>query len=92
MLQNLIGIVIKTATAKTVKVRVARQFEHPKVHKIVTMHDNYLVHDENSRCSLGDVVRIQACRRMSKRKNFAVAEIIRPAKTWIDPETKEIKR
>ncbi|CAG8481183.1 8242_t:CDS:2 [Diversispora eburnea] len=33
MIQNLIGIVIKTATAKTVKVQVAKQFEHPKVHK-----------------------------------------------------------
>lgn len=34
MLQNLFGIVVKTATEKTIKVRVPRQFVHPKVHKV----------------------------------------------------------
>ncbi|KAJ2794499.1 hypothetical protein H4S07_006740, partial [Coemansia furcata] len=40
------------------------------------MHKNYLVHDELDQCKLGDVVRIEHCRKVSKRKTFAVAEIV----------------
>jgi hypothetical protein len=37
---------------------------------------NYLVHDEGELCSTGDVVRIEACRPISTRKHFALAEIL----------------
>lgn len=43
-------------------------------------HKNYLAHDENETCKLGDVVRIEACRPLSKHKHFSVAEVIRSAK------------
>ncbi|CAG8559754.1 6426_t:CDS:2, partial [Scutellospora calospora] len=74
--QNLFGIVIGTAMQKTVKVRVARQFVHPIVRKIITRHKNFFAHDEKELCALGDVVRIEACRPLSKKKSFTVAEII----------------
>ncbi|CAG8756395.1 30S ribosomal protein S17 [Gigaspora rosea] len=90
--QNFFGIVVGTAMQKTVKVRVARQFVHPIVRKIITRHKKFLAHDEKEICSLGDVVRIEACRPISKRKSFTVAEIIRPARTWTDPSTGEVKR
>ncbi|CAG8459795.1 13846_t:CDS:2 [Funneliformis caledonium] len=90
--QNFIGMVISTAMQKTVKVRVQRHFMHPKIQKNITRHKNFLAHDENQLCSLGDIVRIEACRPLSKMKSFIVAEIMSPAKTWVDPETKEVKR
>lgn len=43
-------------------------------------HKNYLVHDEKEACKLGDVVRIEACRPLSKHKHFSVAEVIRSVK------------
>jgi len=37
---------------------------------------DYLVHDEGELCSMGDIVRIEACRPLSARKHFAIAEIL----------------
>jgi len=90
--QNFVGIVVGTAMQKTVKVRVARQFVHPKVQKLITRHKKIFAHDEEEQCSLGDVVKIEACRPLSKKKSFTVMEIIRAAKTWEDPSTGEVKR
>lgn len=81
MRQNFKGIVISSGLMKkTVKVRVARQILHPKVQKMITLHKNYLVHDEGSVCENGDLVRIEACRPLSARKRFSVAEILQKAK------------
>jgi small subunit ribosomal protein S17 len=59
---------------------------------MVTKHKTYFAHDENETCRLGDVIRIEACRPLSKKKHFAVAEIVQPAKRWQDPDTKEWKQ
>ncbi|CDS11206.1 Putative 30S ribosomal protein S17 [Lichtheimia ramosa] len=80
MRQNFIGMVVGNAMQKTVKVKVTRSKLHPIVLKTIKSHKNYLVHDENQLCGLGDVVRIEACRPLSKNKHFTVAEIIRSAK------------
>jgi ribosomal protein S17 len=64
---------------KTAKVRVAKTTLHPLVLKPVTKHKNYLVHDETEQCVVGDVVMIEACPRVSKRKHFVVKDIVQPA-------------
>ena len=46
-----------------------------------------MAHDETETIVIGDTVRIEACRPLSKNKNFTVAEIIKPAKRFIDPMT-----
>ncbi|KAI8988370.1 30S ribosomal protein S17 [Mycotypha africana] len=80
MRQNFIGMVVSNAMQKTVKVKVARQKIHPIVRKTIKSYKNYLVHDEKEACNLGDVVRIEACRPLSKRKHFSIAEILKQAK------------
>ncbi|PVU94399.1 hypothetical protein BB559_003019 [Furculomyces boomerangus] len=90
--KNFIGIVVSTAMQKTVKIRVPKRKMHPIVGKEILQHKNYLVHDELEQCKLGDLVRIEHCKKLSKKKSFAVAELIRPAKIYIDPETgKELR-
>ncbi|CAM0139815.1 hypothetical protein VKS41_000800 [Umbelopsis sp. WA50703] len=88
MRQNFIGMVVSTAMSKTVKVKVVRQKLHPIVLKTIRSHKNYLAHDENSKCALGDIVRIEACRPLSKRKHFSVAEVIRTTNEVQPPTTK----
>ncbi|CAG8555624.1 1189_t:CDS:10 [Acaulospora colombiana] len=88
--QNFVGIVVGTAMQKTVKVRVARQFVHPKVHKEDMTCQELQIYNEQ--CSLGDVVKIEACRPLSKMKSFTVTEILREARTWKNPVTGEVKR
>ncbi|KAI8073270.1 30S ribosomal protein S17 [Gongronella butleri] len=80
MRQNFVGMVVGNAMQKTVKVKVVREKLHPVVLKTIKSHKNYLAHDENQLCSLGDVVRIEACRPLSKHKSFTVAEIVRSGK------------
>ncbi|KAF9921957.1 hypothetical protein FBU30_007984 [Linnemannia zychae] len=82
MRQNFMGIVVGTAQTKTVKVRVMTQKFHPIVRKSYKSFKNYLVHDEASKCKLGDVVRIEACRPISAKKHFSVAEIVAASKVW----------
>ncbi|KAL1919345.1 mitochondrial 37S ribosomal protein uS17m [Calcarisporiella thermophila] len=92
MRQNFVGMVVSTAMQKTVKVRVTRQKMHPIVQKMVKYHRNFLAHDGEEKCSLGDVVRIEACRPLSKLKKFTVTDVLRPAKTYTDPETGQVLR
>ncbi|KAJ9082389.1 hypothetical protein DSO57_1004958 [Entomophthora muscae] len=92
MRQTLIGLVVGTAAKKTVKVCVPRARIDKHVKKEIIIRKNYAVHDETEKCGLGDVIRIEACRPMSKTKRFCVAEIIKPAATYKDPETGVIFR
>ncbi|KAJ2156365.1 hypothetical protein GGF46_005239 [Coemansia sp. RSA 552] len=90
MRHNFIGIVISTAMDKTVRVQVARRVTIPRIQKEVMRHRVYMAHDELERCNNGDVVRIEHCRKLSRHKTFAIAEIIKAARTWTDPDTGKV--
>ncbi|KAJ1852473.1 hypothetical protein IWW56_003868 [Coemansia sp. RSA 2131] len=87
MRHNFIGIVISTAMDKTVRVQVAKRVMVHRFQKEVLRHKVYMAHDELENCNNGDVVRIEHCRKLSRHKSFAVAEVIKPARSWTDPET-----
>ena len=70
------GTVVSDKMQKTVVVSVERKKKHRLYHKVVTVTDRYKAHDENDNCKLGDVVRIQECRPMSREKRWRVIEIL----------------
>jgi len=70
----LTGTVVSDKMDKTVVVRVDRRVMHPLYKKIVTRSKKYAAHDESDSLSVGDTVRIQECRPMSRRKRFEVIE------------------
>ena len=72
----LVGTVVSDAMDKTVKVRVTRRFKHPLYKKVVTARKKYLAHDEENAFHEGDIVRIQECAPISKRKTWFVKEKI----------------
>ncbi|KAJ3097482.1 hypothetical protein HDU97_004849 [Phlyctochytrium planicorne] len=82
--QSFMGLVVGTAMQKTIKVRVARPRIHPLVQKPVIYHKNFLVHDGEEKCVVGDWVRIDSCKKISKLKNFTLGEIVRPAAKYVD--------
>ncbi|KAI8816804.1 uncharacterized protein EV422DRAFT_489700, partial [Fimicolochytrium jonesii] len=84
--QSFIGEVIGTKMQKTIKVRVAKTRIHPVVQKPVVIHKNFLAHDEESTCVVGDVVRIDSCNKLSRRKFFTLGEIVKPAARYVDEE------
>ena len=51
-------------------------------------HKNFLAHDELESCVLGDVVRINACEKISKRKHFTLGEVVIPAARFTDDQGK----
>ena len=71
-----IGQVISNKMAKTIVVRVERRFPHPRYKKVVTGYSKFYAHDEKSEAKVGDRVRIQETRPLSKTKNWRLVEIV----------------
>ena len=68
------GVVVSDKGDKTVVVRVERRFPDPVMGKTVRRSKKYHAHDENNVFSVGDQVRIQECRPISKTKSWEVIQ------------------
>ncbi len=75
-----VGIVISDKMDKTVVVAVTEKRKHPVYKKTITKTKKFKAHDENNECGVGDTVRIAETRKLSKDKNWRVAEIVEKAK------------
>lgn len=75
-----VGIVVSDKMQKTVVVLVERTIKHPLYKKILRRSKTFKAHDEGDRCKLGDKVRIEETRPLSKDKNWRVVEILETAK------------
>jgi small subunit ribosomal protein S17 len=71
-----VGVVTSDRAQKTVTVTVERRKRHPLYGKQVTWTKRYHAHDENDEYRLGDVVKIQETRPLSKTKRWRVVELI----------------
>ncbi len=70
----LTGRVTSDKMTQTVTVLVARRVMHPLYKKFIRRSKKYAAHDEASLCKVGDMVRIEECRPISKRKTWMVVE------------------
>jgi len=70
----LTGRVTSDKMTKTVTVLVDRRVMHPLYKKFIRRSKNYAAHDEAELCKVGDTVRIEECRPISKRKTWQVIE------------------
>jgi small subunit ribosomal protein S17 len=71
-----VGEVISNKMAKTIVVRVERRFAHPKFKKVVTGYKKLYAHDEKSEAKVGDRVRLEETRPLSKIKRWRLLEIM----------------
>jgi small subunit ribosomal protein S17 len=71
-----VGEVIANKMSKTIIVRVERRFAHPKFKKVVTGYKKFYAHDEKNEAKLGDKVRIQETRPLSKLKRWRLVGIV----------------
>ena len=74
--QEKIGRVVSDKSAKTVVVAVDYLKPHPLYRKIIRKTNKFHAHDENNECRIGDVVRIQESRPLSRLKRWRVVEIM----------------
>mgnify|MGYP001288924561 CR=1 FL=1 len=66
------GKVVKKSGDKTVSVLISRQTTHPIYKKIMRLSKKYLAHDSDNSVSVGDSVKIQETRPLSKSKSWEI--------------------
>lgn len=77
MAKTLIGKVTSAKANKTITITVTSRETHPIYGKQYTVNRKYIAHDENNDAHEGDMVQIEETRPISKRKSFALKEIIK---------------
>ena len=70
------GEVVSDKMEKTIVVRVERRFRHPQFKKVVTSYKKFYAHDEKREARVGDRVRIQETRPLSKTKSWRLVEVV----------------
>jgi small subunit ribosomal protein S17 len=71
-----VGEVISNKMTKTIVVRVERRFPHPKFKKVVTGYKKFYAHDEKAEAKVGDHVRIEETRPISKLKRWRLVAVV----------------
>jgi len=75
-----VGVVVGTSMDKSIKVEVTIKMKHPKYGKFIMRKKNYLAHDNDNTCHVGDTVKIMETRPLSKNKKWRLVEILERAK------------
>lgn len=75
--RSIIGQVVSDKMNKTIVVQVERKVKHPVYGKYVKRTSKMYVHDEENSSRVGDVVRIQQTRPLSKTKRWKLVEIVK---------------
>ncbi len=71
-----VGSVVRTRMDKTAVVEMVWKQRHPIYRKQMRRVARYYVHDPLSQCQVGDTVRIQETRPISKTKHWRLLEIL----------------
>jgi small subunit ribosomal protein S17 len=74
------GEVVSNKMAKTIVVSVERRFAHPRFRKVVSGYKKFYAHDEKGEAKVGDRVRIQETRPISKLKHWRLIQVVEPGK------------
>ena len=77
--KRLVGTVTSDKMDRTVVVTVERRYRHALYEKVVRSAKKYMAHDEGNDCRVGDKVQIVETRPYSRRKRWAVEEILERA-------------
>ena len=72
-----IGVVISDKMDKTITVQVDRVSRHPVYNRSIRKATKFKAHDEKNEAKLGDVVRIQETRPLSKTKRWRLVEVVK---------------
>jgi small subunit ribosomal protein S17 len=73
------GAVISNKMDKSVVVEVERTVQHKLYGKYIRRRVKYMAHDPENTCGIGDIVLIEECRPLSKRKRWRVRSIVERA-------------
>jgi len=71
-----VGRVVSDKMDKTVVVSVERLRRHPVYKRVVRLSSKFKAHDEENSARVGDTVRIEESRPLSREKRWRVVEVI----------------
>ena len=71
-----VGNVASIKMDKTIVVEFIARVPHPKFKKIIKRTKKFYAHDENGEAAVGDRVRIEETRPISKIKRWRLAEVL----------------
>ena len=74
------GIVISDKMDKTAVVEVERLVMDPLYGKYLKRRSRFMAHDEKNECKIGDRVRIEETRPLSRDKRWRLKVVLEPAK------------
>jgi small subunit ribosomal protein S17 len=82
--KEVVGEVLANGMQKTIVVQVTRKKAHPFYGRVVARNKKFYAHDEKNEAHVGDVVRIEETRPLSKLKRWKLKDIVR--KSALVPE------
>ena len=71
-----VGTVVSDRMEKTLVVAIERTSRHPLYRKVIRRTKRYHVHDPDGLGTLGDIVRIEECRPVSRTKRWRLVEVL----------------
>jgi small subunit ribosomal protein S17 len=74
-----IGYVVSTRMQKTIVVETTKQKSHRMYVRVISRSKKFYAHDEQNSARVGDVVRIEETRPLSKTKRWRLKDVIRRA-------------
>jgi len=77
--KTVVGNVVSTKMQKTIVVKVTRKKAHPFYGRVIARNKKFYAHDETNQAHVGDVVRLEETRPLSKLKRWKLQEVIRRA-------------
>jgi small subunit ribosomal protein S17 len=70
------GRVLKANNLKTRVIAIEQRIRHPLYGRVIRRTAKFVAHDESNESSVGDLVRIEECRPMSRTKRWRLIEIM----------------
>lgn len=78
--KSFVGTVVSNRMEKSITVVVERRFRHPFYGKYITRRSKLMAHDGKNECGIGDSVRVEETRPISRHKRWRVVEILEKVK------------
>ena len=78
--RTLTGRVVSNKMQKTIAVEIERLVKHPTYGKYLRRTTKLLAHDESGASREGDLVTIEPCRPMSRRKSWRLLAVVEKAR------------
>ena len=75
-----VGVVVSNKMDKSIVIAVKRKVKHPIYGKFVNKTTNFMAHDQENTCNIGDTVKIMETRPLSKSKSWRLVEIVERVK------------